>query len=44
MGDERVLYWLRYFMVFGFEEVVLLETAVDLRFASEFVVRYIVEW
>lgn len=44
MGDEWVLYWLRYFMVFGFEEVVLLEMVVDLCFVLEFVVCYIVEW
>ncbi len=31
-------------MALGFEEAVLLETAADLRFASEFVARHIAEW
>ncbi|EFB2192219.1 MFS transporter [Escherichia coli] len=44
MGDERALHWLRYLMALGFEEAVLLETAADLRFASEFVARHIAEW
>ncbi|EEV6174534.1 FAD-binding protein [Escherichia coli] len=34
----------RYLMALGFEEAVLLETAADLRFASEFVARHIAEW
>ena len=44
MGDERALHWLRYLMALGFEEAVVLETAADLRFASEFVARHIAEW
>ena len=44
LGDERALYWLRYFAALGFDQQVLLETSADLRFAPGAVAHEIVAW
>lgn len=44
IGDDRALYWLRYFAALGFDRRVLLETSADLRFAPGAVAQEIVAW
>ena len=44
VGDERAIYWLRYFAALGFDRRVLLESSADLRFAATAVAQEIVAW